>query len=90
MELTEKSLHNAQEEMQIFKDVIVPHTWIDNGNGTVSCPECKSWFYKENAEYMRYCGHCGVAMKPLNSYWDKKLSLPDKIYSILMHIDELK
>lgn len=38
--------------------------WIDNGNNTVSCPNCHSWFHLENAHYMYYCGHCGCKMKP--------------------------
>lgn len=44
----------------------IPSEWIDNGNNTVSCPNCNSWFHLENAHYMYYCGHCGCKMKPIN------------------------
>lgn len=85
MGLTEKSLLERYEEaMGVYKDVVAPHKWIDNGNKTVSCPKCMSWFYKENAEYMRFCGHCGAAMQPLNSYWLKKGNLAEKIYWLLI------
>ena len=41
-----------------------PSEWIDNGNNTVSCPNCNSWFHLENAHYMYYCGYCGCKMNP--------------------------
>lgn len=41
-----------------------PSEWIDNGNNTVSCPNCNSWFHLENAHYMYYCGYCGCKMHP--------------------------
>lgn len=36
--------------------------WKDNGNGTVSCSCCATWFQKEREPYMLYCGYCGARM----------------------------
>lgn len=36
--------------------------WIDNGNGTISCSECSTWFPKEREPYLCLCGHCGARM----------------------------
>lgn len=36
--------------------------WIDNGNGTVSCSGCQTWFPKEREPYLQWCGHCGAKM----------------------------
>ena len=36
--------------------------WKDNGNGTVSCSRCATWFQKEREPYLLYCGCCGAIM----------------------------
>ena len=41
---------------------VVPGRWKDNGNGTVSCSRCATWFPKEREPYMRFCGYCGAKM----------------------------
>ena len=37
-------------------------TWKDNGNGTISCSECSTWFPKEREPYLCFCGWCGARM----------------------------
>ena len=37
-------------------------TWKDNGNGTISCSECGTWFPKEREPYLCFCGWCGARM----------------------------
>lgn len=37
--------------------------WKDNGNETISCPHCGTWFPKEREPYMKYCGFCGKRIK---------------------------
>lgn len=37
-------------------------TWKDNGNGTISCSECGTWFSKEREPYLCFCGWCGARM----------------------------
>lgn len=36
--------------------------WKDNGNGTVTCSRCATWFQKEQEPYLLYCGYCGAMM----------------------------
>lgn len=36
--------------------------WKDNGNGTVSCSRCATWFPKEREPYLLFCGYCGAKM----------------------------
>ena len=36
--------------------------WKDNGNETVSCSHCATWFPKEREPYLKYCGWCGAKM----------------------------
>ena len=37
--------------------------WIDNHNGTFSCSQCYTWFYKNDRyAYMRCCPYCNVKM----------------------------
>lgn len=36
--------------------------WKDNGNGTISCSECGTWFPKEREPYLCFCGWCGARM----------------------------
>lgn len=36
--------------------------WKDNGNGTVSCSCCATWFPKEREPYLLYCGYCMARM----------------------------
>lgn len=67
--LRDRIVELLEEKEKKEKERSTEHEWIDNGNDTVSCPECKTWFHKENAEYMRYCGYCGAKMSPLNPYW---------------------
>ena len=38
-------------------------TWKDNGNGTISCSECGTWFPKEREPYLCFCGWCGARMR---------------------------
>ena len=38
-------------------------TWKDNGNGTISCSECGTWFPKEREPYLCWCGWCGAKME---------------------------
>ena len=38
-------------------------TWKDNGNGTISCSECGTWFPKEREPYLCFCGWCGAKME---------------------------
>lgn len=37
--------------------------WIDNGNGTISCSECGTWFPKERVPFLYLCGCCGAKME---------------------------
>ena len=57
--------------LQMIKNAPTINEWVDNKNETVSCPRCHSWFYKENAIYMRFCGHCGAKMLALDTYYRK-------------------
>ena len=41
---------------------VVHGHWKDNGNGTVSCSRCATWFQKEREPYLLYCGYCGAKM----------------------------
>ena len=48
---------------EIVEAVPVVHaSWKDNGNGTISCRRCSTWFPKEREPYMRFCGCCGAKM----------------------------
>lgn len=38
-------------------------TWKDNGNGTISCSKCGTWFPKEREPYLCFCGWCGARMR---------------------------
>lgn len=42
---------------------VIAAAWNDNGNGTVSCSRCQTWFPKERLPYMRICGYCGADMR---------------------------
>ena len=43
--------------------VLIKHArWKDNGNGTVSCSHCATWFPKEREPYLLYCGYCCAKM----------------------------
>ena len=41
---------------------VVHARWKDNGNGTVSCSRCATWFQKEREPYLLFCGYCGAKM----------------------------
>ena len=41
---------------------VVHGRWKDNGNETVSCSRCATWFPKEREPYMLHCGCCGARM----------------------------
>ena len=41
---------------------VVHGKWEDNGNDTVSCSHCATWFQKEREPYLRFCGYCGAKM----------------------------
>lgn len=41
---------------------VVHARWKNNGNETVSCSRCATWFQKEREPYLRYCGWCGAKM----------------------------
>ena len=41
---------------------VVHAQWKDNGNETVSCSRCATWFPKEREPYLLYCGCCGAKM----------------------------
>lgn len=37
--------------------------WLENGNGTITCSHCHTWFYKNDRHsYMRYCPYCNIKM----------------------------
>ena len=36
--------------------------WKDNGNGTVSCNCCATWFPKIRESQLLFCGYCGAKM----------------------------
>lgn len=41
-------------------------SWTDNGNDTITCDYCNTFFYKnDRTKYMRHCPYCG---KPMNNY----------------------
>ena len=44
--------------------------WIDNGNNTISCPFCYTWFDKEREPFMNYCAYCGNKMNDRIVYED--------------------
>ena len=37
--------------------------WTDNGNNTISCPFCDTWFPKEREPYMFCCPYCFADMR---------------------------
>ena len=41
---------------------VVHAKWKDNGNDTISCSRCATWFQKEREPYLRFCGYCGAKM----------------------------
>ena len=54
---------NAVEEVNAVDTISVVHArWKDNGNKTVSCSRCATWFPKEREPYLLYCGYCGARM----------------------------
>ena len=58
-------LRSTVEKLRDRIDKIECHTrnWKDNGNETISCPHCGTWFPKEREPYMKYCGFCGKRIK---------------------------
>ena len=42
-----------------------PHNgkWIDNGNDTISCSRCATWFPKEREPFMHCCPYCFADMR---------------------------
>ena len=55
----------AKDMLELLKaqEPVVHARWKDNGNGTVSCSRCATWFQKEREPYLRFCGWCGAKMK---------------------------
>lgn len=42
--------------------------WTDNGNGTISCSYCHTWFYQDDRYvFMHYCPSCGAKMIPVTA-----------------------
>lgn len=41
---------------------VVHGRWKDNGNNTISCSRCGTWFQKERKPYLLWCGYCGAKM----------------------------
>ena len=41
---------------------VVHGRWKDNGNGTVSCNCCATWFPKTRESQLIFCGYCGAKM----------------------------
>lgn len=53
---------NQQKIVDALEAVSRAH-WIDNHNGTISCSDCHTWFYKDDRySYMRHCPNCGCRM----------------------------
>lgn len=51
------------ESLPAVNAVPVVHArWKDNGNGTISCSRCATWFQKEREPYLLWCGYCGAKM----------------------------
>ena len=42
---------------------VVHGRWKDNGNGTVSCNCCATWFPKTRQSQLLFCGYCGAKME---------------------------
>ena len=42
---------------------VVHGRWKDNGNGTVSCNWCATWFPKIRQSQLLFCGYCGAKME---------------------------
>lgn len=49
--------------LDLLKEQECTGSWEDNGNGTISCSECGTWFPKEREPYLCWCGWCGAKMK---------------------------
>lgn len=41
---------------------VVHERWIDNGDGTVRCNWCATWFPKRRESQLQFCGYCGAKM----------------------------
>ena len=41
---------------------VVHGWWIDNGDGTVRCNCCATWFPKIRESQLLFCGYCGAKM----------------------------
>lgn len=74
LEYCNKCGAKTRETIERLQDIIAKHPaadvrpgvdaeWIDNGNETVSCSRCQTWFPKERLPYMRICGYCGADMR---------------------------
>lgn len=45
---------------------VIHGRWKDNGNGTVSCNCCATWFPKIRESQLQFCGYCGAKMDDNN------------------------
>lgn len=52
----------AEYVLELLKEQERTGSWKDNGNGTISCSECGTWFQKEREPYLCFCGWCGAKM----------------------------
>lgn len=61
-----KGIRDAMKDIESQPAVdavpVVHGKWEDNGNDTVSCSHCATWFQKERKPYLRFCGYCGAKM----------------------------
>ena len=53
----------AADALALLKEQERTGSWKDNGNGTISCSECGTWFPKEREPYLCFCGWCGAKME---------------------------
>lgn len=53
-----KKVENAVNPDSVYSER--KGTWKDNGNGTISCSECGTWFPKEREPFLQFCGYCGA------------------------------
>lgn len=44
------------------QEPVIHGRWKDNGNGTVSCNCCATWFPKIRESQLQFCGYCGAKM----------------------------
>ena len=58
-----EDMRTKLEKLPAVEAFPVKHArWKDNGNGTVSCSRCSTWFQKEREPYLLFCGYCGARM----------------------------